>query len=120
MKLSPLLEVRWQDVPDHVYRGWALKLQQELIDLLPDDYDVNLTDIFLYAGLYTYGKSALRIRHSSFKDIIANGEVMVFPRDHGECVLIYTYKQSYESSVSYPNAHQLATDLEKNIQTNSV
>lgn len=122
MKLTPLLEANWQDVPDHVYRRWALQLQQELIDLLPDDYEVNLTDLFLHAGQYSYGKSALRIKHPSFSGVIANGEVLVFPRDRGECVLVYTYKSEYERSVSYDrhSLDQLAKDLQKNIKTNSV
>ncbi len=120
MKLTSLLEVRWEDTPDHVYRSWALKLQQELIDLLPDDYEVNLTNLFLHAGQYNYGKSALRIKHTSFEHVISNNEVLVFPRDQGECVLVYTYKGEYERSVSYDSVESLATDLEKNIQTNSV
>lgn len=120
MKLIPLLEVRWHDVPDHVYRGWALKLQQELIDLLSDDYEVNLTDLLLHAGQYNYGRSALRIKHPSFDGVIANSDVLVFPRDHEECVLVYTYKNGYERSISYVDIEQLANDLQKNILTNSV
>lgn len=120
MKLTSLLEVSWQNVPDNVYRRWALKLQQELIDLLPDDYEVNLTDLFLHAGQYSYGKSALRVKHSSFNGVIANGEVLVFPRDNDVCTLLYTYKSEYERSVSYDDISMLADDLQKNIQTNSV
>lgn len=120
MKLTPLLEVNWQDVPDHVYRRWALKLQQRLIDLLPDDFEVSLTNMFLYAGQYNYGKAALRIRHPSFNGVIANGQVLVFPRDNDECTLLYTYKNEYERSVSYTDIDQLVRDLQKDILTNSV
>lgn len=119
MKLATLFEATWQEAPDHVYRQWALKLQQELIDLLPDDYEVNLTDLFLHAGQYQYGKLALRIKHPSYNGALSNGEALVFPRaDY--CTLLYTYKGDYERSVSYDDAEQLADDLHKHIQKNSV
>lgn len=119
MKLTSLLEVSWHSASDHVYRQWALKLQQELIELLPDDFEVNLTDLFLHAGQYTYGKLALRIRHPSYNGVLSNGEAMVFPREN-YCVLLYSYKCHRKRLIARNSPEQLADDLQYNVQTNSI
>lgn len=100
-------------------RHQALGIQADLIDLLPDDYSVNLTNLFSSAGLYTYGQFAVKVRHSSYASLV-NGEAYVFPRGGNSMTLVYSFKGEYQRQVSYDNTHELATDLEKNIQTNSV
>lgn len=117
--MSSLFEIHWADVPDHVYRGWALKLQQELIDLLPGDYDVTLTDLFRSSGMYDYGKSAIRIKHSSFKGVLIHDEVLIFPRSHSS-TLLYTHISDFQRSISYDNVEMLAKDLQKNLLKNTI
>ena len=99
-------------------RQLAFKLQQELVELLPDDFDVLVTQHFQTAGQYMYGKVAVKVKHPSYSNLIG-GYVLVFPHS-SSAKLIYNYRGEFERAIEYDKVSELANDLEKNIQTNSV
>lgn len=119
MKLRRLLENR----PGiDTLRHRALEIQAELIDLLPDDYDVILTDLFHTAELYHSGKFAVVVKHPSYTSPygLNGGAVYIFPTHTSTMNVKFIPKGEYMRHVVYDNMHDLAIDLEKNIKINSV
>lgn len=107
---------------DRIAKRNGLQLQQDLIERLPEDFDVMLTTLFLRASDYNYGKLAVKVKHPSYKGCINDGEVLIFP--HGASnKLVFTPKGEYQRATTYDNPQQLdelATDLQKNVQKNEL
>jgi hypothetical protein len=97
-------------------------LQQELIDELPEDYEVSLTND-VPDRISVMGQAAVKVMHDSY-DKNLHGYVLVFPgipgRNNSRLRLVYRFKATDECCVIYSDAHELAVDLQKNIQTNSL
>lgn len=104
--------------PDPAERRRALKLQQELIERLPDDYDVSLAS--------ADGEIAVKVKHSSYTGTIT-GPVFIFrvtfPVVNGAVKLVFTPKEAaYERELVYGRNELdiLARDLQGNIQKNEL
>lgn len=115
MKLSHMLE----DKPGvDKLRHRALEIQAELIDLLPDNYDVTLTDIFHTVELYHSGKFAVVVKHHSYTSPfgLSGGAVYIFPTYTANMNVKFFPKGEYMRHIVYDDMQELATDLEKNIK----
>lgn len=114
-----IVDILEDSQPEHALRKQCLKIQTGLIELLPDDFDVNVSNLFSSAGLYRNGKHAVRVRHASYTSLV-NGELYVFPKTAATIALVYTYKGKLERHVTYDSIEDLATDIKGNVQTDTI